>query len=576
MLELKRTTSADDALTSGKPIEVVDETHFDGVVKVLHRAKTGWLRTKTGVFAVRPRMLQVPADDCLFSLEVVDSPEGNIEDLEIDALELSFGDAVFSLEGSAVRLQSGALQVHRPQRVFSKGLASMVVSPGLVRLRWSVGKLRIYAEVLEISMNELLVDGAGPSIVPGTPRPAILELFENGREHPVEIECMVDVCAGPPAPDSARLQLRVDEDRADLVRLFRLLRFPQLVDRGALPRADVVDLFERSQYLTLRETDQVDPSDAWCCPDFASDLSIDTIFRAEDGALLGHVSVTRAYSRTWLGHQLATLKGHTESAMCRQALYRHFACVPLLSDGEDCFLLGYYDRALRWHRLFFESFVDWIGDERHAAVVAFDRFEPAADDAPRASIAEESDITVQPLHPLDLPEALDIVRGHLPQLAVDAFDIDAEHLCSDALHPDYASRGVQRARHVLTLHEDGRVVGVALCETGSRHLSLFNLLNMAQVYTSSAHPPSRAARAHLLQQVRAFYNERGVTDPVVVAPPGSMPEPGDAGLQIQETMGCILWSGRSLLQYQSFISYCFAKIGTRSLTSGAKPSTGGQ
>lgn len=550
--------------SSSTSMEVLDEEHFAGVLKVLHAAKTGRLRTDAGVIEVTPTACPREADAYLFEIVPKDPLPAALESLSLDELELDFGDAVFSLEGSAVRRVGRRLLVRRPRRLFSKGLANIVVSAGLVSLRWNVGKMVVRADVLEISMDEILIEGAGPSIVPGKPRPAVIEFYEHDRQHVTEIQCKVDVRPGMRRPACARLQLISDEERGELVRLYRVLRFPQLFDRGALERKDVVDLFERSRYLALRETEQVVPSEAWCCPDFASDLTIDTIYRADDGALLGHVSVTRAYSRSWIGHQLATLKGHPESAASRHALYRHFACAPLLSDGEHCNLLGYYNRELRWHQLFFESFVDWVGDDSQAVVTEFDRFEPLSHEL-EAPGEPQDDVVVEHLHPLDTELAVQLVAEQLPPLAVQALDIDRAHLQSDALHSHYRERGVERSRQVLVLWESDELVAVALCETGSRHLSLFNLFNMGQVYLRPGRT-SRAGRAALLRAVRSFYATRGTNDPVLVAPPGSFDHPEDAGLRREETMGCIIWSGRSLLQYQSFISYCFARIGTSSLT----------
>jgi hypothetical protein len=565
--------SEDSSASSSASMEVLDEEHFAGVLKVLHAAKSGRLRTNMGPIEVAPRPCSRKDGRYLFEIVPVDYPNVALDALMFEELELCFGDAVFSLEGSAVRHVKGRLLVRRPRRLFSNGLASIVVSPGLVRLRWSVGKIVVRAEVLEISMDEILIEGAGPSLVPGRPRPVTIEFYDHARRHVTEIRCGVDVRSGDRRPDCARLLLFTEEDRGELVRLYRLLRFPQLVDRGAVDSHAVVELFEQSRYLSLRETEQAAPSEAWCCPDFASDLSIDTIYRADDGSLLGHVSVTRAYSKTWLGHQLATLKGHPESAASRHALYRHFACAPLLSDGEDCFLLGYYNRELRWHQLFFESFVDWVGSDAQSVVLEFDRFEPISGAEPQPRECPE-EVVVEHLHRLDVANAVRIIATQLPALAVRAFDIDEAHLQSEALHPDYAARGVERTRQVLVLREFGEIVGVALCETGSRHLSLFNLLNMGQIYLCPDRT-SRSGRAALLAAVRNFYRERGTTDPVLVAPPGAFDRPEDVGLTREETMGCIIWSGQSLLQYQSFISYCFAKIGTSSLNSESAVTTRG-
>lgn len=554
----------DSCAASSTAMEVLDDEHFDGVLKVLHHAKKGRLITRHGIFEVRPT--PSTSADYLFGLELEEPIKHPLEALHVDELELLFGDAVFSLEGRTVVVEEGQLLVRRPHRLFSKGLASVVVSPGQVRLRWTVGRLKVRTEVLELSIDEIAVEGAGPSLIPGVGRSATIEFYEYGQRNPVEVDCWVDVRRGNPRPECAHLMLTVsEEDHPELVRIYRILRFPQLAERGALDSEDVVDLFVRSRYLSLRETDSASPSEAWCCPDFAGGLSIDTVYVADDGAALGHVSVTRAYSKTWLGHQLATLKGHPESAMCRQALYRHFACAPLLSDGENCYLLGYFDRSLRWHRLFFESFVDWVGDERQSVVFGFDRFEPTPTNTFRLPPPHADPVEIRELYPEEASAAVELLRAQLPDLAMRAQDIDEKHLVINPLHPEYERLGVERARYALALVVDEELVGVALCETGSRHLSLFNLLNLGQVFISTEHEVSRDARAMLLRAVRRFYKRLGVVDPVLVAPPGTFDYPSDAGLQCEETMGCIIWSGQSLLQYQSFISYCFAKIKTSSL-----------
>ncbi len=557
------------AESAASSIEVLNKNHFDGVVSVLHRAKSAWLKTDGGVLAVRPRVSpqtkRERADDYLFHLEVIDEEEVDLEYLEIEALELSVGDAVFALDGAVVHNEDGELRVSRPDRLFSKGHASVLTPRGVAMLRWEERGRTRRADISELSMDELVVIGDGPRDARRRARGATIEFHEPGRSAATEVFCIVETKPSRANNDEfTRFTLDVD-DRSELVRLYRMLRFPSLLDRGSLDGDEVIALFERSRYLSLRETEDEGPSEAWCCPDFANDLSIDTVYRAEDTSLLGHVSVTRAYSRTWLGHQLATLKGHDQSADCRVALYQHFACAPLLYDGSDCFLLGYYDRHLRWHKLFFESFVDWVGDPGQAVVVGFDRLEPDESGGPRRLNEMPSNLEIREIERHELPAAVRLVRWHLPELAADALDINEEHLSAEALHPDYAARGVERGRHALGMFESGTLVAVALCETGSRHLSLFNLMNMAQLYTSPERPPSRLACAVLLERARRFYQERGTTDPVIVAPPQCFEHPSDAGLACKETMGCIIWSGESLVQYQSFLSYCFAKVGSRSL-----------
>lgn len=534
--------------------EVVDADHVDGVVDVIHRAARGTLRTRSGAYVVR-QVRDRAGEGCVLE---VDDRDLDLSSLEISALDFCFGDAIVSVHADALTVSGGTVRVARPDRVYSTGRRGVDLLPGKAQLR--VGS-SAELPIVEFALDEVVVGEFTKTDLDLCWHAATVVIVESSST--ITIPCEV-LFRGFGNPGEARFEVRVDaENCRGLVRAYSHVRFPRLFDRGALASEQVIGLFRASHYLDLRETDS-QPTEAWCCPDFAGDVSVDSVYRSTDGDLLGHVSVTRAYSRTWLGHQLSTLKGHRESADCRLALYQHFASVPTMMDGrEGVFLLGYYDRSLRWHQLFFEGFVDWIRDERLVSVTPFDRFEPAEADAP-ANCIEAGDYVITDAAPADIPLAVALIREQMPELALAAFDIDEQRLVSDSLHPDYARLEVERGRRALVVHERGELVGVALCETGSRHLSLFNLFNLAQVYNREG--ISEAAHAGLFRAVREFYAARGVHDPVIVAPPRRFRSPGHAGLRLDETMGCIIWSGETLEHYQTYVRYCFEKIGATSLT----------
>lgn len=545
-------------------MEVVDSEHFDGVVQVLHRAKSGTLRTKSGSFVVRPVRDAISTNEYLFGLDFVTHCEAPGA-LEIDALELNFGDTVFALDGSAVAHDEGALRVVRPSRLFSAGTQIVDLPTGRASLRIRYEGELHRTRIWGFSVDQLLVEGFDDDDMDLSIHVATLEYHEADFIN--EVPCTVAFQGFSPMGYIRLHVYTTARERPELVRIHRLIRFPNLRDRGELDPERVIELFRASHYLDLRDTETTEPTDAWCCPDFAGDLSIDTIYRARDGALLGHVSVTRAYSRTWLGHQLATLKGHPESFDCRISLYGHFASTPGSIDGKDVYLLGYYDRSKRWHQLFFESFVDWLADPREVAIVPFDRYEPVDPATPMVVDIDpnpDRGIDIHRAAPDELAALAELVCAQMPPLAQAAFDLDADKLDAAYLHPEYEVQAVERGREAFAIHERGQLVGVALVEHGSPHLSLFNLLNLAQFYfTASA---SRASKAHAFRFVRQHYAERGILDPILVSTPGANEHPGDARMRLAETMGCIIWSGRSLAQYQSYVRYCFEKIDESALT----------
>jgi len=343
-------------------------------------------------------------------------------------------------------------------------------------------------------------------------------------------------------------------ERSELVRVYRQLRFPSLFERGELDASSVVELFDRTGYFGLRGG--LRPNPAWCAADFPPELSVDAVYCSEQGELLGHVSVTRAYSRTWIGHQLTVVEDQPQTAACRAALYNHFAMVPILIDGhQQQYLLSYYDRSKPWHQLFFDSFVDWFDDRDKAGLVPFDRYEV---DPQATSTVDEAALELDQVRPNELERVVALVREQLSPLACAAFDIDPALLDRAYLHPDFAAHGIARGRRVFVVREAGELVGVALCETGSEDLSLFNLFNLVQLYFRSR--ASSAAQQALVSFVRCHYRAIGQPNPLLVAPAGSLAEPRDAGLELVETLGCMIWSGHTLRGYRTFLRATFARI----------------
>ncbi len=534
------------------------------VIAALEQAEFGTLRTRSGAFSVRPRLAAGPGRELVLTL---DDASIDLASLEIDSLEFRWGEKIFAIDTNAIRVRERTLRMRRPEQIFDTRRHGVELHQGAARLHVDWDGELLELPLIEFAPDELVVTGLTGAELSLRRHRASLLVMDGDVD--LTLDCAVSF-RGFGNVGETRLQLHVaPEHRSMLAHAFARCKFPRLHDRGAFAAAAVIELFRSSRYLDLRAGESR-PTPSWCRPEFAGDLSVDRVYQAEDGALLGHVSVTRAYSRTWLGHQLSTLKGHPESGACRVALYNHFASVPQLFDGRDeVYLLGYYDRSLRWHQLFFEGFVAWLGDARRATLVGFDRFEPLE----RAGSVEDPDpgeLVIEPLAAAELGDAVALVRAQLPELAHEAFDIAEDRLVTEHLHPAYAERGVERGRRVLGVRERGELVGVALCETGSVDLSLFNLFNLAQLYFRvgpDRRPAiSRAAQVGLVRAVRGFYAARGIDDPVIVAPPGQFVEPAAAGLRLDETMGCILWSGASLELYPDYLRDCFDKIDAASLT----------
>lgn len=503
-------------------------------------------------------------------MSFLDERPPELPGLEVDALELSFQDAVFALDGDSIHCRDGKLMVANPSRIQSAGIHLVPLQPGSMILRLAVDDEILCVPVLALGVNYLEV---AESHFRGLPVdevehlcPGRLEYEDEFGEEVLSVDVVFEDVG---ATGNRRLGfINNTQERLDLVRIYRRLRYPNLVDRGSLTADAVVRLFHESEYLKLRDS-CTSPNDAWCCPDFAAAISEDVLYRATDGALLGHISITRAYSRAWVGHQFTTLRGHGESAQCRIALYGHCISIPSFVDGidEEAFLVSYYNREKLWHRVFFDSFCEWVGDENLVSVVPFDRFEPVVRDVRMLPPLDPSDsIEVRECRDYELEAVEYLVRQQLPEIACDAFDIEANRLVASHLHKGFEEQGVERSRRVIVVLEEQRIVGAALLELSYRNLSLFNLFNMAQIYFDPHAIVSRRAQAELVRRAREEFAKRGVLDPVIAARPGVVLHPEDAGILLEETMGCIVWTSEALLFYQSYLRYCFeSRIGAIAL-----------
>lgn len=467
-------------------------------------------------------------------------------------------DVLFVLEGELI-LAHGRSTLGEPVRISCVNRRSAARLP----LRHGEGRLHLAKpsssglEFVAADVRDLACDGASIAVPSGeqlpTDRfPALIELGSS------RIPCLAEVRHRTQLGAVAQYGVRIETShRASIVSSYLGYRFPELVDRARVDVASVSSLLNASGYLSLRA--ETRPSQQWFGPADLDGLSRDVCYIASDGAVTGHFSITRAYSRAWLGHQMATLKGHESTVSCRRTLYLHVAAFATSMDGEETTVLGYFDRQKPWHRIFFYDFVKWVGNPADAVITELDRFErehPQEIGCPAAPADVEIDVPTAE----ELVMATAVIRTQLPHLVADSLDIRPDQLECSHLHEAYRGTRYERSRTVRVLRVGGTFAGVALCELGSRDLSLFNLFNMAFFFfVPGSHAPSTAAQLALLAYVRALYAARGEYNPMIVAPAGTFDATAEPGTVLAETMGLIAKSGRSLRQYECFIRYQFGR-----------------
>jgi hypothetical protein len=361
-----------------------------------------------------------------------------------------------------------------------------------------------------------------------------------------ETAILSDVRVYSVGSDSTRIHLAPADARCNLARAHLAQRFPRLVPRAQVEGVELEELVRASGYLKLRQLGC--SIDEW--QRFSADFSFDYVYRTHEGRVLGHLSGTRVYERTWLAHQLATLGGHPESGASRAMLYEFMSALPRLLEGERGFFLAYFNLQSRWHRVFFKDFVPWVNDPALSVVVEWDCFEQidGVANAKRLTPAAPSGmggLCVGPVEPSELEAATALVRAQLPALMSDALDLQPERLGCAALNGDPS-----RSRTAIAVRSSRSLLGVALCESGPTSASLFNLLNIAQLFVPDAPPGVSEA---LLRAVLAHYAERGIERPLLLALPGTVSVAREPALRFRERMGAIAHGGAGLMQYESYI-----------------------
>jgi hypothetical protein len=425
--------------------------------------------------------------------------------------------------------------------------ATRVVPTESLKLQWysmTEDGMRInQAPLLDFGAN-----GARSHHAPGMPIPEKGIFPATIVTSDAFIHCMAEIRSTEQTPLGIELGLKfVAEDPMELAEVVIRTLFPQVKLRRHVPAEELRRLFKETGYHRLR--DGSTPTDEWATMD-ADAVTRDMVYVAEDGAAVAHGSLTRVYRNTWLGHQTAMRSDHPEAARARRILTT-MTMLSSLIDGRAARSMAYYEASKPYGRLFFDRFVESVGSPELATITDLDWID--RDELPVVLDTEiPSYISVSVAAPSELAAVVDLVRRQLPELHADAIDARPSLLRSDALHPAYRTSGLSRTREVFVVRSRGHIVGAALCEHTSKHLSLLNELNLAQFFFVRGGVDPRAQRA-LEQAVRRFYDERAVKNPFVVAAPNTFDLSLDPSNRLAMRIRCITWSFEGLRAYENYL-----------------------
>jgi hypothetical protein len=487
---------------------------------------------------------------------VVETTDVDFGVRQLVSVEAELHGSQFILQGVVTINDRGHL-VARSIRIFSLGrrLCERVeVVDGAAVAEWADPvdpRRRVSARIVDLSPR-----GMGVVILPGSTRllptpPFSLKL----KVGDVVVEARAEVRRSTTLPDGSwslglRLRPLYDADVTRLAKLCQGFRCPNLVTRSEVELPAVVDLMRASGYMDLR--DGMAPGADWHHPPGTESLTVDTVYRCDNGSLLGHFSSLRTYPRTWILHQLATVG--LRRGKIAYSLYVHVIDWITALAGDEGFAIAYFNQAKPWHQAMFGAFVRWVGTDSLTTIASLDRLEPISG-LPDQALSPS--VQVRVATESDRPFAVDLARTHLPKLVADALYLHEDSISTSNLCDAHAVAGLERQRETVLVEAEGGILGVAICETGARWLSLFNILNMAIVFFPESMNPelARAAQAALLAAVRRFYSAKGIEDPLIVTPQGNVKSPEAVGLRIAESMGCWVASIEGIKQWRNFIHF---------------------
>ncbi len=417
-----------------------------------------------------------------------------------------------------------------------------------IKLSWTdeSGKPRS-AKVADFSADGVSLDCSNPESSPPPPNQFAADLeMESGER----ISCIAAIVRGDDQNESFGVKLQPsDPNEHTLAEAYLQSRFARLQKRVSQAPGEVMRFMEDTGYLDLRDAGDIHPG--WESNDAPPALTQDLVYRTDEGELLGHMSITRGYKRAWYAHQFATRSIHRDTAQCRSDLYKAAINWPRMMD-RDAMLLAYFDQSKPWHRRNFADFVDWLDDTQQAAIVGFDRVET---NGAALHIARPG-LSVERATDDDMATAAAIILPSLSVLARDAFDITADTLRGDLLSQVPGTEG-KRRRELLVVRDQGVVVGAGLCETGDKRLSLFNIFNSALCFFDES--ASNEARSMLFAKVQEYFRQLGVHKPLLLCPEGQASGRALGSFEVEEAMGCMIWSAEALRAYENFLDLQYGR-----------------
>ncbi len=303
-----------------------------------------------------------------------------------------------------------------------------------------------------------------------------------------------------------------DEEQLAIVRFLMRTHLTPLSDGEQVPFDQLFALFERTHLLSDEYVRQLRPS----LPDI--DLTFQrlakqggTLFKSlvirHEGQLVGHVSIVRAYQRTfWVQHLAADAGQHRAPYLLNMGAAEMFGQV---TEVDFCKVAFFADN--KWPARVFGRFARRIDDPRVSVLRGFVPAALSTDPSAHAFGADDG-IRVEECD----ASRLWLVERHFvrtrPDLLLRADDLTKQYLQLGGLSARFAESELDRGRRILLAFEKDRPLAFAVIEHASPGLNLQEHFNSVRVHFLEPVelPRRQALRAALLADAIRFFRGKGL------------------------------------------------------------------
>lgn len=275
------------------------------------------------------------------------------------------------------------------------------------------------------------------------------------------------------------------------------LMFPDLSNEGFDFKAtELYALLADSRYLSLcgRKTKFYEPT----APSFADFFELsrnaqnerNCLFHVGD-RLMGIASKNRLYSNIYLLHHLGIDKENglqlfNKDLIARQVYLGLFVDAFLTEDLEYC--VFYFSAKKKWNKYMYEDFLDGLSDRSQYIYCSYNflEFDLSAWDRAGAPFGHDQD-RVKTAQGRLLVAVSDFLRKNVPPLMFEAYDYAADRI-DLMVYNRAAEGGMSRERRIFYCQRFGEITGMALVESSSHTVNLFNICDSVRVFVSADLP----------------------------------------------------------------------------------------